>query len=257
MEENLNTENKQTKFDQINIINKLKLKSYLSTTDENQKIILCGKMNEHNTNSKYCFKACEFFIYTPFNNSIYYSDMNSDDCFTNALKWNPNFFKKIRLSLTSIESIKNTYYSINYEKKPTTNLIEIDLNEDSLLEDRKIYLELHLIVDGQDIIAFRLLMKKLIEDNPEQLLISKIIEMDKKESEVLVMRQKKFLEKEVEFEKMKREVNEMELNNFMMKEKFILNFCLLNHEKNLKIEELQSEINNEKYSKVPLFKVNQ
>jgi hypothetical protein len=137
MEEN----NLNNTFEEISIFNNIKIKNYLSEDfgDQGSRIFICGKMYEHSFQAKYSFKACEFLIYSPYNNKLYFTENISRDCFTDSLKWNFNFFKKIRLCLETSETIKDTYFSINHEKNEKSSRIEVELNK---FEDEDILITL-------------------------------------------------------------------------------------------------------------------
>ena len=81
---------KNFNFPLINIFNKISLYSKDSSgqlINNNKFIYICGKMFRHisladKETCKYSFPACNFYIYSPDNNSLYHSNMNSEDCFT-------------------------------------------------------------------------------------------------------------------------------------------------------------------------------
>jgi hypothetical protein len=251
-------------FEPMHIFNNIKLKSYIGTElTNNNNIFICGKMNEHTTQAKYSFRACEFLIYLPFDQKLFYSEMISDDCFTSTLKWNYNFFKKIRMCLESADNIKNTYFSIEYDKKaPQLNTqsggnksIIIDINivnppaSDPLSDDieldfadRKLYFELHFVVEGQDITALRLLLNHMIDDKPYFTMLNKALEYDKIESERMSQKQQKLFDKEKEILKMENEIKEIEDNFSNKKIEYVNKFYYLNKEKNYKITELNNEL---------------
>jgi hypothetical protein len=261
-------EQTETNFEELSIFNQIKLKTYLGENlrEGTDKIFLCGKMFSHTFQAKYSFRACDFYIYLPFNKMLFHSQMTSDDCFTSTLKWNYNFFKKIRMCLESVENIKSTYFAINYEKKNNTNsknniIIDINLNlnlnsnenkdnqEEELeldFSDKKIYLELHFVVDNQDIIAFRLLLKHIIDDKPHLTIMNKLLELDKEESEKLIIKQKKLYDKTKDLERMERDIRESEDNFLAFKKQSIYKLYYLNKEKNKKINELNNELKKEK-----------
>jgi len=260
------TSSTQTKLDEITIFNQLNIREYIGTNisaeDGNNSIYICGKIFSHLISAKYSFKACEFLIYTPFNNKLFYSTMNSDECFTSTLKWNHNFFKKVRLCLESSEKINNTYFSINYENKidikinnTNRNLMsnniatnfeieECEYNEE--FTDKKLYFELHFVVDGQDIIAFRMHLNHIIDDKPNNTLLNKLLEYDKQETEIIADRQIKLHDKQREIDKMEKEIKKTEDDFSQFKKQSLYKLYYLNKEKNKKITELNNQLKKEK-----------
>lgn len=256
----------QTKFDELTIFNQIKLTEYLgiplipSSEIEDNKFYICGKLFSHMIFAKYSFKACEFLVYLPFNQKLFYSSMASDECFTSTLKWNQNFFKKVSLCMESTDSIKNTYFSINYEKKidivinsnkqgkNNLQLVPSEQIEDEDFEctDKKMYLELHFIVDNQDIIAFRMLLNHLIDDRPFNTLLNKLLEYDKEASDRIIKNQKKLYEKQKEIERMEKEIQQSEDNFNEYKKHSLYKLYYLNKEKNKKISELNNDLKKEK-----------
>ena len=250
-----------TKFDEITIFNQIKLNEYLDQTlssdSEGNRIYICGKLFSHVVTAKYSFKACEFLIYIPFDNKLFYSSMNSDECFTSTLKWNQNFFKKIRLCVESSDGLKNTYFAISEEKKidnarkakvnPQDNLILSDEDEtENEYSDKKIFLDLHFIVDNQDIIVFRMLLNHLIDDKPFDTLLNKLLKYDKEESEKIIHKQIKLYEKQKEIEKMENEITQAEDGFKLFKKQSLYKLYYLNKEKNKKISELNNDLRKEK-----------
>lgn len=247
----------KSSFNEESIFNNIKLQCYLKEDlpGDNTRVFICGKMFEHSLQAKYSFKACEFLIYLPFNNKLFFTEMHSEDCFTNTLKWNYNFFKKIRLCLEEPETIKDTYFAINYEKKETNRIIiDINLNnrneekDDLELEyaDRNIYLELHMVVQGQDLTVFKMLLKHIIDDQPYITIMNKVLELDKIESEKLEKKQKKLYETEKETARMENEILQREEYLNKKKKDYLYKFYYLNKEKNKKIVELNNELKKEK-----------
>jgi hypothetical protein len=247
----------KTSFEEQIIFNQVKIDQYLEeklkSKPDNNSVFVCGKLFSHVINAKYSFKACDFLIYLPHYNKLYYSVMNSDDCFTSTLKWNQNFFKKIRLCLES-DMTKNTYFIIDYENREKSKnvkniIIEIDekdSNEELEFSDKPIYFELHFLVDTQDIVAFRMLLNSLIDDKPQYTLMNKLLEYDKQESEKLLVKQKKFHSKEKEIERMEKEIKKAEEESLKFKKESIYKLYFLNKEKNRKIVELKHDLEKEK-----------
>jgi hypothetical protein len=251
------------KFEEKFYFSDLNLKSYLGDDcKENEKIFVCGKMYDHPIISKHQFKACEFLIYLPRIKKLFHSEMESLDCFSNSLKWTLNFFKKIRLCLDTPEGVKNTYFSINYEqKKDEKNGMIIDLESETLpstinhvqdedlsheFTERKIYLELHFLVESQDIIAFRLRLDHILEDKPEMVIMNKFLEYEKLENEKLLKKQEKSYELEKEICKMEKEISLANENLEKRKKQYVYKFYYLNKEKSKKINELSTAIKKEK-----------
>lgn len=256
-------ESNKSKFEEKMYFSDVILKDYLGEDcKENEKIFLCGKMYEHTIISKHNFKACEFLIYIPRIKKLFHSEMDSLDCFSSSLKWTLNFFKKIRLCLDTPEGIKNTYFSINYEQKNADKMIvelesetlpctispsqvpEEDLNQEFV--ERKIYLELHFLVESQDIIAFRLKLDHILEDKPEMVIMSKFMEYEKLENENLLKKQQKTYELDKEIFKMEKEISIANENLEKRKKQYVYKFYYLNKEKTKKINELTTAIKKEK-----------
>jgi hypothetical protein len=251
--------------EEINIFNCIKIRNFLDKTyQEPEKVYICGKMKEHSIGVKYSFPACEFYVYLPSELRMFYSEMNSEMCFTQNLKWNQNFFKKIRLSLESADTFKNTYFSINYasqEKIPDDEEILGNIktakynsatekkdsdNEEDFVENDKIYLELHFLVEGKDIPAFKLLLHNSNVENPLNMLINKVIEIDKVESQNYEDSQIKNFEKEKEITKMENEINKETKKLEKRKKEYLYKFYFLNKEKNKKYNELSAILKKEK-----------
>ncbi len=265
---NLNTttqaENTENSFDSTSIFNRINFKSYLddlidiknetdnninntnNTNNINNQAFLCGKMNEHSIQAKYDFKACEFYIYIPSKRTIFYSEMQSEDCFTNSLKWNYNFFKKLRLCLQTSDNIKNTYFSFNYLDEKDKGICSSPDTDDFIIPERQICFELHFVVDTQDITAFKLILKPLIDDNPYQTILNHALELDKIETDKLSNKQIKLYEREMETERMNNEIKLAEDGLAERKKEYMSKFYYLNKEKNKKIAELSNEIKKER-----------
>jgi hypothetical protein len=232
---------KQT-FPEISVFTSFKLSSYLDgPLEENSNFIfVTGKMFEH-TAHKYTFKAGEFYIYCPFNNKMFYSIMNSDECFTNSLKWNPNFFKKIRNSFIDSEAIKHTSYTVKYEREDINEIKVTEFNDDGDLDgvvDRNIFFEINFIVESQEIVAFRLLLKPLLDDKPYITLINRLFEFEKYEDEKLREKQKVLMEKENDLVNLERQIKDTEDVYQAKKTDYLGKFYLLLQEKDKKIQAL-------------------
>lgn len=258
------------KFESRAIFNYIRVKSFLGEVLPNdQKIFICGKMFEHSTLTKYYFKSSEFLVYCPFNNKLYSSEMYSDDSFSDSLKWNNNYFKKIRACLDSSEWIKNTYFIISYEDNnniksmentaennndiiidneleiqevntEVVNKDEIDIDKEmnnNFIKD-KMYLELHFIVESHDIVAFKLLLQEYKEDKPQFVILNKLLDYDKSESQIYNQKIDKTIKLEEEINKMEKEINIEKDQLEMRKKQYLYKFYYLNKEKNKKINEL-------------------
>jgi len=193
--------------------------------------------------------------------------MFSDDCFTNSLKWNENFFKKIRMSFSDHIS-KSSYYGIyherlsnmfadginnnqqkkefdeknkNKENEEEDLFKDFDFGEDLRYANKKKYLELHVLVGNNDIIAFRLSLNEVYDENPINTIMMKLLEFEKIENLKLLKIQNKYSENETEIEKVKSTLVKKELLLENQKKEFIYKFYLLNNEKNRKIKELKHD----------------
>lgn len=255
-------------FDKLNLLSNLELRCYLDKkfNDEEIKIryhaFLCGTLFQHSTHIKYSFKACEFLVYIPETNMLYHSEMNSEECFTNSLKWNYNFFKKIRLCLFEPEKTKNTYFTIvnisidNSETKIlnlesnsnnnnyndySNNQNEFELN--CLESESKMFLEMHFIVDGKDITAFRLLLTKFLSDEPYITILNKALEFENEENDSITKKQEILYNKQKECEDFALEITKNEDSFKERKKQYLYKFYLLNEEKNKKLDDLREKLN--------------
>ena len=220
-------------FNTIGIINKIQLKKKLNNKLENDKIIyISGKMYSHTTVGNYLFQACDFYLFSPEDNKLYHSIMNSNDCFTNTLKWTTNFFKRIRASLNSKNQSKKFYFIIS----------EInDNNNDDIESNNKKFFELHFIVKNQDITSFRLLLEEIIENESNVFFSYKIIELNKELEDRVREKEEKYFKKEDSIKDIENNIKEKEDNFKNKKNEMITKFYLLIDEKNQKIEKLQKE----------------
>jgi len=265
-------------MDEMNIFTHISLKNYLDkefdVLDKDEymnKAIIWGKFFPHKLNSKYNFQACNFVIYYPeLKNSLFYSEMFSEDCFTNSLKWNENFFKKVRMSFSDHIS-KSTYFGIYYERPIEDNLNNItnnnsdkkfeiqidnknideeddlfkdfDFGDDKIYDNKKKYLELHFSVENTDIIAFRLNLKEVYDEDPINSIMNKVLEFEKIEDAKLFYKQRQFSENEMEIVKLKNTLMQKEMLLEKQKREYIYKFYLLNKEKNKKINEFLAKNN--------------
>ena len=214
----------QSNFPTINIYNKLKLL--------NDKIIyICGKMHNHTSLAKYDFNACDFYLFIPEDNKLYHSSMNSQDCFTNSFKWNYKYFSKVRECLTNKKiNLKKYYFTINELS------VNLDIsNKDECLElesniNNK-YLELHFLVKEKDIVAFRLLLEEIIQNEPYNFFIKQVIILDNEYEEKYFLKEKKQYVQKKEISDISMSIkNETEKFENNVKEAFI-KFNKLNNAK--------------------------
>ena len=195
----LNDEESKNMFDEsssnfplINIYNKIPLATKDSSCDFELKtknyIYICGKMFSHTSLAKYSFEACEFYLYSPSENRLYHSLMNSEDCFSNALKWNIKLFQNIRECLTNKDiNTKKYYFIINSVTKDSKE------KEELMFENYNTYLELHFIVKKKDIVAFRLLLEEIIQNDKDIFFLNQVMIIDNEcEEELLIKKKKQF-----------------------------------------------------------------
>ena len=180
-------------FPLINIYNKIPLTirdtSGNLQINENKYIYICGKMFSHTSLAKYSFEACEFYLYIPSEKKLYHSLMNSDDCFSNAIKWNYKLFKNIRECLTKDDiNLKKYYFIINNNTSKDSKE-----KEEIIFENNKTYLELHFIVKKKDIVAFRLLLEEIIQNDLDLFFMNQVMLIDNEcEEDLLTKKKKKF-----------------------------------------------------------------
>ena len=190
-EESKNTfDESSSDFPSINIYNKILLASKDSSgnieLDENNYLYICGKMESITLGAKYSFNACKFYLYSPLENRLFYSSMISDDCFSNAIKWNIKLFKNIRECLTKEQiNTKKYYFILNNNAKESKE------KEDLIFENNKTYLELHFFSKKKDIVAFRLLLEEIIQNDKEIFFLNQVILIDKESEEELLSKKKK------------------------------------------------------------------
>lgn len=245
-EESLNNNNEYANsiLPLIHIFNKFPLCSKDSTgkiVKEEKYIYICGKMFSHSLLAKYNFPACDFQIYEQNNNQLYHSNMNSEDCFTNSLKWNFKLFKNIRNCLTNSEiNIKKYYFSINNASSRENSSKEKEKDELGI-ESNKNYLELHFFVKSRDIVAFRLLLEEIIVNEPFFYFINQIIEMDNNYEEDLLKKKFKKFKQDKEIKEIENTLKEMNDESEKKTKEMIIKFNKLNkskieEEKKLKIK---------------------
>lgn len=230
----------ENKLQELNIFTNIKIDRYFEAKCKDKEIFICGKMFEHLTQAKYSFKACEFFIYLPYESEkLYHSEMYSDDCFNSELKWNNKFFKKIRKYINNSEMLNNRgFFSIS---KYTTNKKDYEDSFGIEGEKDKLLLKLHLFIDSKEYIAFRLIMVKYITDKPEDILFGKLLQLDREENENINKIKEKTNHAIAEQIKYEREMKKREEEFESEKKSYIYKFYLLNEEKNRKIQELSQK----------------
>jgi hypothetical protein len=166
--------------------------------------------------------------------------MNSNDYFTNTLKWTSNFFKRIRASLNSKNQSKKFYFIIS----------EInDNNNDDIEINNKKFFELHFIIKKQDITSFRLLLEEIVENEPNIFFSNKIMELNKELEDRVREKEDKYFKKENSINEIENNIKEKEDNFKIKKNEMITKFYLLIDEKNKKIEKLQKESKKTKQNK--------
>ena len=226
-----------SKLEELNIFTNLKITQLFGAKVKDKEIFLCGKMFEHVTQAKYTFKACDFFIL--FQNeidSLYHSEMYSDDCFNGELKWNRKFFNKIRKYISTEIRSKNGYFSLNknISQKDKEDSIGIEVGSGN----DKLCLQLHLKIDNREFIVFRLFMNKYFTEKPDLFLFNKLLEIEADENQKI----KNFIIKsnqiDKEQSKYKNDIKKLEEDFEKEKKSMIYKFWLLNEEKNKKKKEL-------------------
>jgi len=266
-----NDDSKIKMMEEFHIFSKFILKNYLNseftesdTKDNLNKAVICGVFYSHKSNNKYNFPACDFMIFYPaLKTNLFYSEMNSEECFSNTLKWNENFFKKIRLSF--IENIsKNSYFGIYYERDQEKNnknkqqeiqtinkenemeddlFKDFDFGYENISENKKKFLELHININNQDVIAFRLNLREVFDENPLNTMMKRVIEYEKKETFNYLSKMKIYSENEIEIENLKNSLEKKEKLLEKRKREYLYKFYVINSEKNKKIK-LLKDINN-------------
>jgi hypothetical protein len=243
---------------------------------ENSKVIICGKFFTHKLNEKYSFAACDFYLYIPLEkNKLFHSTMKSENCFNSNLKWNENFFMKIRTALNS-PYLKTGFFSINYcdknlnenqetlkdSKNLEGNNIEnynkeinealmendifddLDLGEDNKIIEKSIFFELKILIDDEFITIFRLELNEVFAENPINTILNRALEYEEIENEMLNNKIRQYEDSQNEFFKLNQQICEKEFLLEKNKREYLYKFYLLNKEKDKKIEELKNlEIN--------------
>jgi len=236
-----------TKFETTTYFSCLKLNKFNNEVNDKQ-FYLAGKMFEHSIDLKYQFKACEFLVYFPTLNppNLFLSEMNSQECFNNLLKWNDNFFKKINRCLSGHE-VKNSYFCLNYIKdthyEPTQEEKDLFTQTETLTEaDNKLCLTLEFSVDNKEILALKLNLLPMPEENPLLKMTSKLLEYEKFEDEIIENSIKIINEKTTETEEIEETIKKNEEDFSLKKKNYLYKFGLLNREKNKLIKKMESEM---------------
>lgn len=257
-------------MEELNIFSCIKISNFLENNFENeeeenaylQSMVICGKFSAHKLNDKYSFDACDFYLYTPLEkNKLFHSTMKSEDSFNSNLKWNENFFMKIRNSFTS--SIKNGYFAVNYSEKNEAenkddNLPEnlnneidealmendifdyLDLGEENKIIEKNKFFELKFYIEGELVTIFRLELNEVFAESPINSILLRAMEFEEKESEMLLQKIRQYEDSRNEFCKLNQQILEKEFLLEKNKREFLYKFYLLNNEKNKKIEELEN-----------------
>ena len=166
--------------------------------------------------------------------------MNSDDCFSNAIKWNYKLFKNIRECLTKDDiNLKKYYFIINNNSGKDSKE-----KEEIIFENNKTYLELHFIVKKRDIVAFRLLLEEIIQNDLDLFFMNQVMLIDNEcEEDLLTKKKKKF--------KQDNELNSIEtcikgINNKYEKntKEILIKFNKLNKSKIEEEEKLKIKLEN-------------
>ena len=245
-EESKNTfDESSSYFPSINIYNKISLASKESSgkvqLDENNYLYICGKMEHHTTVAKYSFEACKFYLYSPSEKRLYYSSMNSDDCFSNAIKWNNKLFKNIRECLTKEQTnIKKYYFILNNNAKDSKE------KEDLIMENNKTYLELHFIVKKKDIVTFRLLLEEIIQNDNDIFFLNQVIMIDKECEEDLLNKKKKQFKHENEINEVESYIKGINDNYDKKTKEILIKFNKLNKSKLEEEEKLKIKLEKRK-----------
>ena len=233
----------------ISIYNKFYLCSKDSSgniiKEKNKLIYICGKMFSHTLLAKYNFPACDFYLYSKEKNNLYHSSMNSEDCFTNSLKWNYKLFKNIRDCLINSEiNIKKYYFAINNSSSRENSSKEKVREKDELgMESNNNYLELHFLVKKKDIVAFRLLLEEIIINDPHLHFIGQVIELDNKIEDDLIEKKKKKFRQDKEIKEIENIIKENNDKYEKKTKEMIIKFNMLNSSKVEEEKRLKKKLN--------------
>jgi hypothetical protein len=165
--------------------------------------------------------------------------MYSDDCFNGELKWNYKFFQKIRKYLNNAEQkSRNFFFSLN---KYPSGKAESDDPFGIESENQKLVLQLHILMESREFIAFRLILIKYITEKPEMFIFSKLLEYEEEENKTITKIKEKNDQAINEKIKYETEISILEEVFESEKKNYIYKFSLLNEEKSKKIEELSKK----------------
>ena len=232
-------------FPLINIYNKIQLSIRDSSgnlnINDNNYIFICGKMFSHTSLAKYSFEACEFYLYFPSEKKLYHSLMNSEDCFSNAIKWNKKLFRNIRECLTKDDiNLKKYYFIINNNAKESKE------KEDLIMENNKTYLELHFFVKKKDIVAFRLLLEEIIQNDIDIFFLNQVMMIDNECEEDLLLKKKKKSKQDNELKEVENYIKGINDNYENKTKEILIKFNKLNKSKIEEKEKLEVKLENSK-----------
>lgn len=235
MDTSRESEPSKTHFEEAAIFNKL-------ITKDEKILFICGKMLSHSIIAKYSFPACDFHLFLPSENKLYHSQMDSEQCFTDSLKWTYNFFTRITacLNTPTPSSIKKSSYIIIKTQNES---------EDDIENLTTKYFELHFLIKGdsknyEDITSFRLKLDEIVAADPYDFIMSKALEMDQNSQRIVEEKQSDFLNKEKVISHTKKEIDN--INSAFQKRKvdYIIKFNMLEKAKEVKQNKLNNEIRN-------------
>ena len=232
-------------FPLINIYNKIPLSIKDSSGNlnisDNNFIFICGKMFSHTSLAKYSFEACEFYLYFPSEKKLYHSLMNSEDCFSNAIKWNKKLFRNIRECLTKEDiNLKKYYFIINNNAKESKE------KEDLIMENNKTYLELHFFVKKKDIVAFRLLLEEIIQIDIDIFFLNQVMMIDNECEEDLLLKKKKKFKQDNELREVENYIKGINDSYENKTKEILIKFNKLNKSKIAEKEKLEVRLEKNK-----------
>ena len=241
---NLN-DDESSNFPLINIYNKIQLSIKDSSgnlqLNEDNYIYICGKMFNHSSLAKYSFEACEFYLYSPTEKKLYHSLMNSEDCFSNAIKWNKKLFKNIRECLTKDDiNLKKYYFIINNNGKESKE------KEDLILENNKTYLELHFFAKKKDVVSFRLLLEEIIQNDIDIFFMNQVLMLDNECEEDLLAKKKKKFKQDNELNVVENYIKGINDNYEKKTKEILIKFNKLNKSKIEEEKQLKIKLENSK-----------
>ena len=232
-------------FPLMNIYNKIPLSIRDSSgnlnINDNNYIFICGKMFSHTSLAKYSFEACEFYLYFPSEKKLFHSLMNSEDCFSNAIKWNKKLFRNIRECLTKEDiKLKKYYFIINNNAKESKE------KEDLIMENNKTYLELHFFVKKKDIVAFRLLLEEIVQNDIDIFFLNQVMMIDNECEEDLLLKKKKKFKQDNELKEVENYIKGINDNYENKTKEILIKFNKLNKSKIEEKEKLEVKLENSK-----------